>query len=193
MAGCRELGLPAVARRWLTAALVGAAGQAHDRAQLVAAPSNSFLLPNKLVLTTQIPPSASPHLGQCRCPFYFNGLLLCNTPRVNIIDVANPFWPLGVTGWISVCWQMGRDSLQNGPYCPAERAVRCACMAPFGSTVWPSAVATAAVCKHCSLPFRFSAGPRRLWLSSGPARCCGRRRFVPATRLHAYNIIMWKC
>lgn len=141
MAGCRELGLPAVARRWLTAALVGDAGQTHGRAQLVAAPSNSFLLPNKLVLTTQISPSASPHLAQCRCPFYLNGLLLCSTPRVNIIDVANPFWSLGVTGWISVCWQMGRDSLQNGPYCPAERAVRCACMArlarQFDRRRWP--------------------------------------------------------
>ena len=82
-----------------------------------------------------------PTFGPMRCSFYLNGLLLCNTPRVNIIHAANPFWSLGVTGWISVCWQTGRDGLQNGPYCPAERAVRCACMArlarQFGRRRWP--------------------------------------------------------
>lgn len=94
------------------------------------------------------------------------------------------------------CNRLDFSVLANGSGQPAKRPVlpcrtgRSVCLyGPFGSTVWPSAVAAAAVCKHCSLPLRFSAGPRRLWLCSGPARCCGRRRFVPATRWHADNII----
>lgn len=178
MAGCRELGLPAVARRWLTAALVGAAGQAHDRAQLVAAPSNSFCLPSFGPMPMSILFKWALALQHSACQYYSCGKPVvatwCN--RLDFSVLANV---------------SGQPVIRPVLPCRTGRSV---CLyGPFGSTVWPSAVATAAVCKHCSLPFRFSAGPRRLWLSSGPARCCGRRRFVPATRLHADNIIMWKC